>query len=133
MPREAAPATHRDFRAWWREELAGERMHLTPEARYLGHATALEIPLPTLLQPAKRVHDLVMLGSLPPRVRELYGLTWTPAHAAAFRAVTTAMRAGRLAMPGPIRRGRNADAYKLVARTERERIARGQETPQPAA
>jgi uncharacterized protein (DUF2236 family) len=133
MPRDVAPTTWREFRAWFDDELASERMHLTTEARYLGHATALEIPLPTLLQPAKRVHDLIMLGSLPSRVRERYELSWTSAHAAAFRAVTAAMRTGRVAVPGPIRRGRNADAFKLVARTERERIARGIETPQLAA
>ena len=76
---------------------------------------------------------LIMLGSLPSRVRGLYDLSWTPAHAAAFRAVATAMKAGRVAVPGPLRRGGNADAFRLVARTERERIARGHRTPQLAA
>jgi uncharacterized protein (DUF2236 family) len=132
MPREAAPGSWREFRVWFDAELVSERMHLTPAARYLGHATALEIPLPMLLQPAKRVHDLITLGALPAAVRDHYDLRWTPAHAAAFRAVTTAIRAGRIAVPGSIREGRNTDSFKLVARTERERIAHGQETPQLA-
>jgi uncharacterized protein (DUF2236 family) len=133
MPAEVAPATWRDFRAYWDERLACDDMHLTDEARYMGHATAFEIPLPTHLQPAKRVHDLIMLGSLPPRVRLLYGLSWTPAHAAAFRAAVAALRGGRAVAPRAVTRGRNRSSYDLVAATERRRIARGRPTPQIAA
>ena len=60
-------------------------MFLTDEARYVGHATAFEIPMPAHQQPGKRVHDLLMLGSLPPRVRELYGLDYTASPAARVR------------------------------------------------
>jgi uncharacterized protein (DUF2236 family) len=132
MPREAAPATWREFRDWWARTLAGEEMHLTETAREVGYATAFEIPLPGIYTPAKRVHDLIMLGSLPVRVRELYGLRWTPAHAAAHRVAVTAMRTMRPVVPAAIRRGRNADAYDLVARTEHQRIRRGEATPQVA-
>ena len=69
------------FRAWWDETLAATTMHLTDEARYMGRAVAFEIPMPAVNQGAKRVHDLIMLGRLPPRVRELYGLAWTGAGA----------------------------------------------------
>ena len=132
MPRDAAPSTHREFRAWWDETLASERMHLTDGARYVGYATAFEIPLPGIYAPAKRIHDLIMLGSLPPRVRELYGLDWTPARALAFQAATLAARRSRPMVPRVVRRGSNADAYDLVARTERRRIDRGDPTPQVA-
>jgi uncharacterized protein (DUF2236 family) len=98
----------------------------------VGHATAFEIPLPAIYAPAKRVHDLVMLGSLPPPVRAHYGLAWTPVHAAAFRAAATTMRRSGPLVPGALRRGRNADAYDLVARTEQGRIDRGEPTPQVA-
>jgi uncharacterized protein (DUF2236 family) len=132
MPRDAAPATWREFRAYWHQTLVSERMHLTDEARYVGYATAFEIPLPGLYAPAKRVHDLIMLGSLPEPVREHYGLSWTPAHAAAFRVAVTGMRRTRPLVPRVVREGPNADAYDLVARTERKRIERGQPTPQVA-
>lgn len=132
MPRDAAPASHREFRAWWDHTLASERMHLTDSARYVGYATAFEIPLPGIYVPAKRIHDLIMLGSLPARVRELYGLGWTAAHALAFRAATLAVRRSRSLVPRAVRRGSNADAYDLVARTERRRIERGDPTPQVA-
>lgn len=132
MHRGAAPPTYGDFRAWWQEQLAGEDLHLTPEARVVGAFTAFEIPLPAHLQPAKRVHDLIMLGSLPPRVRELYGMSWSPSHQAAFLAVTAAMRAARPLAPRPLARGYNTRFFELVAGTERRRIERGKPTPQVA-
>jgi uncharacterized protein (DUF2236 family) len=130
MPRDAAPPTYEDFRAWWRSRLSSEEMFLTDEARYIGYATAFEIPLPMLHQPAKRVHDLIMLGSLPPRVREMYGLRYTRSQAAAFSATVNAMRAARRATPRPIARGWNTGSFERVARTERWRIAHGKPTPQ---
>ena len=130
MPADVAPATEREFRAWWSETLASDALHLTPEAREIGYATAFEIPLPWTRQPAKRVHDLIMLGSLPRRVRELYGLGFNPAQQAAFAAAVTALRRARPLAPRALRRGRNAESYDLVARTERRRIERGEPTPQ---
>ena len=65
MPREAAPASYEAFRAYYRGKLASEEMFLTGEARYIGYATAFEIPLPRLHQPGKQIHDLIMLGSCP--------------------------------------------------------------------
>ena len=133
MARDAAPESHREFRAWWNETLLSDAMHLTPDAREIGYATAFEIPLPTIRQPAKRVHDLIMLGSLPPRVRELYGLGWSHARELAFRGTVAAARAARPVTPDRVRRGRNADSYDLVARTERRRIDRGEPTPHAPA
>jgi uncharacterized protein (DUF2236 family) len=132
MPRTDAPASYREFRDYWEGALAGEETHLTEAAREIGYATAFEIPLPGIYAPAKRAHDLIMLGSLPPRVRELYGLRLTRAHAVAFRATVTAMRRSRPLVPRAIREGPNAEAYELVARTERRRIERGEPTPQVA-
>jgi uncharacterized protein (DUF2236 family) len=132
MPRDAAPASHPKFRAWWEETMASDALHLTPDAHEIGYATAFEIPLPASRQPAKRVHDLIMLGSLPPRVRELYGLGWNRAQELAFRATVAALRAARPVTPNRVRRGRNAGQYDLVARTEQQRIARGESTPQAA-
>ena len=79
MPADAAPATHAEFRRWYDGFLASDRAHLTPDGRETGYTVAFEIPLPRSRQPAKRVHDLIMLGSLPPRVRELYGLGFSRA------------------------------------------------------
>jgi uncharacterized protein (DUF2236 family) len=81
----------------------------------------------------QRLHNLVMLGSMPPRVRELYGLGWSRGQAAAFRASVRALRAMRPVTPGMVRRGRNEDAYRLVARTEKRLLARGRAPSQQPA
>ncbi len=130
MPRTAAPATYDEFRAYWRRRLASDELYLTDEARYIGYATAFEIPFPRHHQTAKRVHDAVMLGSMPPRVRELYALRYGLSQQVAFNAAAAAMRAGRRVTPKPLARGYNTRSFKMVARTEKRRIERGEPTPQ---
>lgn len=130
MPRSECPATYDDFRAWYRDRLASDEMFLTDEARYIGHATAFEIPMPAIQQPGKRVHDLLMLGSLPRRVRELYGLDFTPRQRAAFTATARAVRSTRRVMPPQLARGWNTRSFEGVAKTERRRIEEGLPTPQ---
>jgi uncharacterized protein (DUF2236 family) len=130
MPREAAPPTYPDFRRWFDGKLAGDEMYLTDEARYMGYVTAFEIPLPRLNQPAKRVHDAILLGSLPPRVRELYGLRYTSRDRLGFELATRSMRTARPLVPARLRRGYNTRSFGVVASTERRRLAGGHETPQ---
>ena len=130
MPREAAPPSYPDFRRWFDAKIASDEMYLTDEARYMGYVTAFEIPLPRLNQPAKRVHDLILLGSLPPRVRELYGLRYTSRDRLAFEAATRAVRAARPLVPARLKRGYNTRSFGVVASTERSRLASGHTTPQ---
>jgi uncharacterized protein (DUF2236 family) len=130
MPREACPATYGEYRAWWHARLASDALYLTDEARYMGYSTAFEIPMARTRQPGKRVHDAVMLGSLPRRVRELYGLRYGLRERAEFEAGVRAIRTARLALPGALARGSCARQFDMVAATERRRIARGAPTPQ---
>lgn len=130
MPRAVAPPTYAAFRAWWDAKLRGPEMHLTDEARRTGAFVALEIPMPWVNQPAKRFHDLLMLGSLPPRVRELYGLSWSPRQARAFPLAVTAVRGMRTLAPPALLQGSCRRNYALVEATERRRIERGKPTPQ---
>ena len=130
MPRSAAPQTYDAFRDYYREKLASDEMFLTDEARYIGYATAFEIPLPRVHQPAKRVHDLLMLGSLPPRVRELYGLRFGSRERLAFDALVRAVRGARRLTPQPLARGYNTASFERVARTEQWRIEHDRPTPQ---
>lgn len=130
LPRSECPQTYEDFRAYYRERLASDEMFLTDEARYIGYATAFEIPMPAIQQPGKRVHDLLMLGSLPRRVRELYNLSFTPRQQLAFSAAVRGIRTARRLTPPPLARGWNTRSFDGVARTERRRIERGIPTPQ---
>jgi uncharacterized protein (DUF2236 family) len=130
MPRAGSPRTYEEFRAYYRGKLASEEMFLTDEARYVGYATAFEIPMPWYQQPGKRVHDLLMLGSLPRRVRELYGISYSARQRAAFDAAVRSIRTARRLTPRRLARGWNTASFDGVARTERMRIERGIPTPQ---
>lgn len=133
MPLDDAPATYGQFRDWYGRQLAGEDLYLTDEARYMGYASAFEIPMPSNRLLAKRVHDVVMLGSLPRRVRELYGLSYTRAHACACAAVLVSGKFANQITPSSLRRGSCAREFEMVAETERRRIQRGEPTPQLAS
>jgi uncharacterized protein (DUF2236 family) len=130
MPRDAVPASYREFRDYYHATLTGDGLSLTEEARYVGHATAFDIPMPAAMQPAKAVHDLILLGSLPARVRRIYRLTWTPAHALAFKSAVRAVSAARRALPVRAKRGSNPRLFDVVAATEARRIEQGRPTPQ---
>jgi uncharacterized protein (DUF2236 family) len=129
MPADVAPTSWAEFCEYFDEMVESDRMHLTDEAHYTASAIMFEIPVPAVDFAAMRVHNLIMLGALPPRVRRLYGLRYTPAHAAAFRAVVAGLRASRPLTPGALRRGRNSAFFDRVMDTERSRIARGIPTP----
>ena len=130
MPRAGAPASHRAFRAWYESELEGDGVYLSEEARHVGRICAFAIPMPHTRRPGKALHDIIMLGSLSARVRELYGLPWTPAHAGAFRAARALVMTARGLLPSSALRGSCAREYGLVAQTERRRLERGLPTPQ---
>jgi uncharacterized protein (DUF2236 family) len=134
MPRDAAPATYRAFRAYWDDIWSGDELELTAEAREVGLAIAFEIPMPRYLHPSRRVHNLVLAGTLPPHVRELYGVAWGPLQEAAFRSLVRGLRTARPVTPKRLRRGGNTASFEMVARTERELVAGGRATlPSQAA
>lgn len=132
MPPESAPPTYRDFRAWYERQLAGDDLYLTEEARYMGYASAFEIPMPASRWLGKRAHDVIMLVSLPARVRALYGLRYTPLEAAACAGMLAASRLARPILPLRLARGSCVPEFRMVAETERRRIARGKPTPRLA-
>jgi uncharacterized protein (DUF2236 family) len=124
LPRSRAPASWLEFRAYMGARLASDDLHLTPQARELGRTVAFELPVPTRRRPAMAAINLCVLGLLPKRVRELYGLPWTVAHDLALSSLAASMRATRPLVPRTIRRGSSAADYDLVARTEARRAAR---------
>jgi uncharacterized protein (DUF2236 family) len=125
MPRNAAPETYADFRAAWDERLASDRVFLTEEARVAGYETGFGIPVPIVNRPAMRVLELLLLGTLPARARELYGLEWGRPQRVAFEALARASRRGQPLVPAMIRRGSVGFLFDLVASTERRWIRAG--------
>ena len=125
MPRDEAPSSYAEFRRWWERRLGAQDVFLTDEARYVGASIMFGIPVPTTRAPAMAVHNLIMLGSLPPRVRREYRLAWSPAHEVAFRAAVATAKATRPLTPESLLRGWNTQSFDDVADRERWLLARG--------
>jgi uncharacterized protein (DUF2236 family) len=129
MPASVAPGSWRELRDYVDAKVNGPDAYLTEEARVIGRAVMLEIPTSMSRRAPMQVHNLVMRGSLPPRVRELYGLRWTAADAVAFRGAVVAARAARPVTPRSVRRGSCRAQFDDVAAAERSRIAKGWTSP----
>ncbi len=129
MPREAAPASYREFCAWWEERLASPNLQATPHALKVAPLVAFEQPVPPAARINLALQNLVIKGTLPPRVREIFGISWTGAHETAFRALSAEHRLARHLFPRSLRRGRNDVFFDTVARSEQ--LRGGTRTPAP--
>ena len=133
LPRDETPETYAEFRRWFDGRLASDEVFLTEEAWEIGRIVALEIPGAPVDRPALSAINQLVIGSLPARVRKLYGLRWTPAHAAAYAAAARAHRAARPLVPARIRRGSCEPQFDRVARAEKRYGARQAERATAAA
>jgi uncharacterized protein (DUF2236 family) len=131
MPRDAAPATYRDFDAWFEGKLRSPDLHATAHALEVAPLVAFEQPVPPGARLNLAAQNLVIKGTLPPRVREIFGIPWTSRNEAAFRALAAAHRAAHHAMPHSVRRGRNDKFFDVVAHGER--LRGGTPTPEIGA
>ena len=77
------------------------------------------MPLPARLN--LETQNLIIKGTTPPRVREIFGIRWSAAHERAFRSVTATHRGARHAMPRQLRRGRNDYFFNVVTQREKRR------------
>jgi uncharacterized protein (DUF2236 family) len=123
LPREEAPPDYAAFRDYMRARLRSDALFVTGEARDLGRRVAFRLPLPVHRRAVLPAVNLAVVGTMPPRVRRLYGIAWTPAHEAAFQALARATKLSRPLLPHDLRRGRSAHDYEVVARTERQNAA----------
>ena len=101
------------FRRYVAETTAS--LEVTPTALRLAEAV-LHPPLPRAAAPVAALQRLVTAGLLPPSLRRQYGLRWTPAHSAAFAALTASARIAYPRLPGSLR---HAPAWFMVAPTFR--------------
>jgi uncharacterized protein (DUF2236 family) len=121
LPRDAVPATYLDFEDWWNGKLASPDLHATDHALEMAPLVAFRQPVPLPARLNLETQNLIVKGTLPPRVREIFGIRWTAAHERAFRSVTAAHRSARHAMPRQLRRGRNDYFFEVVTRREKRR------------
>ncbi|HWC49451.1 MAG TPA: oxygenase MpaB family protein [Solirubrobacterales bacterium] len=121
LPREAVPATYREFQAWFDAKLASPDLHATPHALEMAPLVAFRQPVPLSARLNLETQNLIIKGTLPGRVRQIFGIGWSAAHETAFRSVTLAHRQARHAMPRAMRRGRNDYFFNLVTAAEKQR------------
>lgn len=127
LPRDSVPATYPEFRSWWDGKLASPDLHATEHALEMAPLVAFRQPVPVPARLNLETQNLIIKGTLPARVREIFGIRWTAAHERAFRSVTAAHRRARRAMPRQLRRGRNDYFFNVV--TQREKRRGGTRTP----
>ncbi len=134
MPREAAPASYPRFRDFFDDYLASGELHLTDEARLVGsYLAGQQVPNP-LPMPLNRVVGgvhLLVQGSLPPRIRAMYGMRWGRTQERAFRTLARTVRTAHITPPLAPRvlrgtlAGPSAPVYRLLTRREHTLISSG--------
>jgi uncharacterized protein (DUF2236 family) len=128
LPRSEMPGSHREFKAWFDGKLAAPDLHATAHGLEMAPLVAFHQPVPAAARGNIVVQNHIIKGTLPPRVREIFGIPWSRAHESSFRAMAATHRRTRRAFPRRMRRGRNDVFFDVVTKAERRRG--GTVTPQ---
>jgi uncharacterized protein (DUF2236 family) len=128
LPASEVPASYPEFRSWFDGRIASPDLHATRHALEMAPLVAFEQPVPPAARANLAAQNLIIKGTLPPRVREIFGIEWSRAHETAFRSLTASHRRARHAFPRRVRRGRNNVFFDAVTQGERRRG--GTATPQ---
>jgi uncharacterized protein (DUF2236 family) len=128
LPRSEVPASYREFSAWWNERLSSPDLQATEHGLEMAPLVAFRQPVPAAARGNIAIQNHIIKGTLPPRVREIFGIRWSGAHEASFRAMAASHRRARHFFPRKMRRGRNDVFFDVVTQTERRRG--GTRTPQ---
>jgi uncharacterized protein (DUF2236 family) len=128
LPRGDMPGSHREFKAWWDGKLSSPDLQATEHGLEMAPLVAFRQPVPAVARGNLAVQNHIIKGTLPPRVREIFGIQWSRAHESSFRAIATAHRRARRLFPRQMRRGRNDVFFDVVTQEERRRG--GTVTPQ---
>lgn len=121
LPRSEVPASHREFKSWWDGKLSSPELQATDHALAMAPLVAFEQPVPLLARGNLAAQNHLIKGTLPARVREIFGIRWTGTHQRSFEAMAAAHRRARHLFPRPMRRGRNDVFFDVVSRAERQR------------
>jgi uncharacterized protein (DUF2236 family) len=128
LPASEVPSSYREFSAWWGERLGSPDLQATAHGLEMAPLVAFEQPVPRAARGNIVAQNHIIKGTLPPRVREIFGIRWSAAHERSFRAMTATHRRARRYFPHKMRRGRNDVFFDVVSKTEHQRG--GTVTPQ---
>ena len=115
------PGSYREFREWWEWKLSSPELHATEHALEMAPLVAFRQPVPLAARGNLAVQNHIVKGTLPPRVRQIFGIRWSAAHEASFRSIAAAHRRAHRLFPRRMRRGRNDVFFDVVSRAERRR------------
>jgi uncharacterized protein (DUF2236 family) len=121
LPASEVPGSYPEFSAWFAERLSSPDLQATPHGLAMAPLVAFEQPVPAPARGNLVAQNHIIKGTLPPRVREIFGIPWSRAHEAGFRAMTASHRRARHLFPRKVRRGRNDVFFDVVMKGERER------------
>lgn len=121
LPRSEVPASHVEFKAWFDGNLAAPDLQTTEHGREMAPLVAFRQPVPAVARGNLAVQNHIIKGTLPPRVREIFGIRWSRAHESGFRAIAATHRRAHRAFPYRMRRGRNDVFFDVVTKAERQR------------
>ena len=100
VPESLHPSSYADFRAYVDDTVAS--LAINDECRAIARRV-LSPPMPALAVPAGLIGGLGSIGLLPPRIRTELRLLWNRGTEAAFRAMSTTLRASVPLLPTTIR------------------------------
>ena len=121
LPRSEVPGSYREFKAWWDGRLASPDLQATAHGLEMAPLVAFRQPVPAVARGNLAVQNHIIKGTLPPRVRQIFGIRWSGAHEKSFQAIAAAHRRARRLFPRPMRRGRNDVFFDVVTQAERRR------------
>lgn len=140
MPRAAAPPDYPAFREYFDRYLASDELYLTDEARKVGnYLSGHVVPYPQRppVQQVSSAYYLLVQGSLPPRIREMYGIDWKHTDELAYRGLARSLRTAHsvpsLLVPAPVKtvlNGPSAPVYRKITEQE-QRLARAGKRSMP--
>lgn len=121
MSREAMPASYREFNAWLQQRIDSSDSRPTSHGLVVVPIVAFDLPVLVARRPILRFNNLMVKGTLPKQIREIFGIRWTTAHQAAFLTLASIHRLVSRVLPDRLRRGRNDAVFDNVARLEAHR------------
>jgi uncharacterized protein (DUF2236 family) len=104
LPSSAQPATLAEFRTWFADEVAS--LEVSDAGRTLSRAIAsptLPLALRVPLQPVVRIQSTFGIGTLPPRLRDELGYSWSSADQRRLDRLVSVTRGVFRATPRPLR------------------------------
>ncbi len=98
------PGSHVEFRGWMDEWIGGDELAVSPAGRELAQVFLRGAGWPGL----GRLFTLLAAGTLPPRLRDEFGLPWDLSTRTAFAALSTTVHVGARVTPRPLRQAPHA-------------------------